>query len=243
MKRLLTILLISPILLAGCVTQSTQPALTSAQGVEILAQLKEIRTALSALDAKQHGDPTGPVRFKDAGTYGIGSPSAPITLVEFADYQCPFCKKFHQTSFPEIKRKYIDTGKVRYVVRDLPLSFHEQALPAAIATRCAGSQGKFWPVFEGLFMADTITAAGARDAALAAGVDGKAFDACIKDPAITKSIDDDLQEASRLGIDGTPGFIVAHPAGAEFEGTLIMGAQPASVFIKKFEELLGNPNP
>jgi protein-disulfide isomerase len=241
MKRLMTLLAIAALLATACVTQPTQPALTATQGAEILSELHAIRAALANSDSGKHADASATVRFKDPGTFSLGATSAPITLVEFADYQCPFCKKFHDTTFPEIKSKYIDTGKVRYVVRDLPLSFHEQALPAAIATRCAGAQGKFWPVFETLFAASGLSAASARDAALAAGADATAFDACVKNPAVSTSIDADIQEAARLGVDGTPGFIVARRSGDEFEGTLVLGAQPASVFSKKFDELLRAP--
>ena len=76
--------------------------------------------------------------------YVLGRPDAPLTMVEFTDLQCPFCRQFILTSFDEIKKNWIDTGKLRYISRDFPLDFHAQAMPAARAARCAGEQGKFW---------------------------------------------------------------------------------------------------
>ena len=67
-----------------------------------------------------------------------------MTIVEYTDYQCPFCQRFHVAAFPELKRNYIDTGKVRFFSKDLPLDFHANAMRAAQAGRCAGEQGKFW---------------------------------------------------------------------------------------------------
>src|SRR5260370_35013491 len=78
------------------------------------------------------------------GWYSLGRDDAPVTVVEFADYQCPFCRKFHSDTFVELKKNYIDTGKVRFVSRDLPLDFHPNAPGAALAAHCAGAQHKFW---------------------------------------------------------------------------------------------------
>src|SRR5260370_38339283 len=76
------------------------------------------------------------------GWYAIGRADAPVTLVEFADYKCPFCKRFHTDAYAELKKSYIATGKLRFVSRDLPLEFHPFALKAADAARCAGHQNK-----------------------------------------------------------------------------------------------------
>ena len=74
----------------------------------------------------------------------LGNKDAPVTMVEFTDYQCPFCQQFHAETFAELKKNYIDTGKVRFFSRDLPLDFHPNAMRAAQAGRCAAEQGKFW---------------------------------------------------------------------------------------------------
>jgi protein-disulfide isomerase len=80
----------------------------------------------------------------DAREYSLGRSDAPLTLLEFTDYQCPYCRKFQAETWPLLKKNYIDTGKLRFIVRDLPLSFHSSARPAAEAAHCAAEQGKFW---------------------------------------------------------------------------------------------------
>jgi protein-disulfide isomerase len=164
-----------------------------------------------------------------------------VTLVEFTDYQCPFCKRFRERSWPELKAKYVDTGKVRLVVRNLPLSFHSQALPAAIAARCAGEQGRFAAVSDALFAAPQLSAESIRAIVAAAGVAAPAFERCTANAAIRQGIDADTAEAERLGINGTPGFVVAQKTGGKLEGTLIVGAQPTSVFSARLDALLGAP--
>ncbi len=90
------------------------------------------------------------------GWYAIGQENAPLTMVEFTDYQCPFCRRFESETFAQLKKNYIDTGKVRFVSRDLPLEFHPNAPRAAIAVRCAGEQHKFWEMHDAI-MQDTAT--------------------------------------------------------------------------------------
>ncbi|NIP30380.1 MAG: thioredoxin domain-containing protein, partial [Candidatus Dadabacteria bacterium] len=80
-----------------------------------------------------------------------GDLNAPVTIVEFSDYECPFCKRNHDQVFTKLKQEYIDSGKVRYVFRDYPLGFHKKAVPAAIAANCAGEQGKYWEINDFLF--------------------------------------------------------------------------------------------
>src|SRR6266852_9091619 len=87
----------------------------------------------------------------DQGWYALGRPDAPVTLVEFGDFQCGFCKRFHSDAYGELKRNYIDTGKVRFVSRDLPLEFHPYAMKAAEAARCAGDQQKYWELRDALY--------------------------------------------------------------------------------------------
>ena len=81
----------------------------------------------------------------------LGNAAAPVTMIEFSDFQCPFCLKFWQETFPQIKQTYIDTGKVKFVYRDFPLSFHPGAMPAAQAANCANEQGKYWEMNDLIF--------------------------------------------------------------------------------------------
>lgn len=83
----------------------------------------------------------------------LGNANAPITIIEFSDYECPFCKRFYDQTFGQIKKDYIDTGKVKFIYRDYPLSFHPGAEPAAQAANCAGEQGKYWEMHDKIFQA------------------------------------------------------------------------------------------
>lgn len=93
--------------------------------------------------------PTARVSIEDA--VALGMADAPVTVVEFTDYQCPYCLRFVENTFPKLKEAFIDTGKVRWVVRDMPLGFHRNARKAAQAAHCAGEQDKFWEMRSVLF--------------------------------------------------------------------------------------------
>ena len=229
----------------GCSLQAGG-GLTHEQGEEIIAELKAIHRSLDEQTAKMGGDAqparAGHVQVADSELQAMGAAAAPLTLVEFTDYQCPYCKRFHDTSWPELKKKYVDTGKLRYVVRDLPLDFHSQAMPAAIAARCAGQQGQFWPVHEALFNEqaalgpDMIQATAKRY-----GVGSEAFERCRQDPRVRQAIEADVAEAQQIGVNGTPGFVLGVRKSGKVEGTLIVGAQSAATFEAKIEALLAAP--
>ena len=131
--------------------------MTKEQGDAILKELKQIRKELQEIKkGTLRGPRRGPARPTTAkvetkDSPSLGDPEAPITLVEFTDYQCPFCRRFYTNTLSKIKAQYIDTGKVRLVLRDLPLAFHSKARPAAKATHCAGEQGKYWEMHDALF--------------------------------------------------------------------------------------------
>ena len=238
-RKLSFLITVSVFYLLGCTTQPGISGMSASQGETILAELRDLqRLIIEQQSAPKPTAEAAPVKLSDSGNFSLGAADAPVTLFEFADYQCPFCKRFHESSFPELKTKYIDTGKVRYVVRDMPLSFHDKAMPAAIATRCAGAQGKFWPVFNALFAAQALSAELTHQVAIQAGVNEKLFEACLTNPSISKSIEADIAEAERLGVTGTPGFIIAERQGSEFVGSVLLGAQPVSVFIDKINSLL-----
>ena len=121
--------------------------ITREQADEILNELRQIRQLLenqAAAGPQQSGEQIIKAKVSIQGAYALGSRDAPLTMVEFTDFQCPFCQRFHVNTFAELKRDYIDTGKLRFVSRDLPLDFHPNAMQAAEAGRCAGEQGQFW---------------------------------------------------------------------------------------------------
>ena len=130
--------------------------MTKDQGDAILKELREIKELLARQQQAQAGPPAQQtpqnMTVKGDAIYVLGKSDAPLTMVEFTDYQCPFCGRFEATTFPEIKKKYIDTGKMRLIVRDLPLSdLHPFALKAAQSVHCAGDQGKFWEMKDLVF--------------------------------------------------------------------------------------------
>ena len=245
-------LLLGALLLVSGGAQAGPDALSSTQGEQILAELKEIHRLLLAQQAqaaKPAAATTPPaplppaiVSIPAAHHESLGAADAPVVLVEYTDYQCPFCRRFHERTWPELKRRYVDTGKVRYEVRDMPLPFHEEAMPAALVARCAGRQGKFWIVFEALLgKPEALTQEGPRQAAINAGAVAPLLDQCTREPAVRQGIDADTADAERIGVDGTPGFVVARQRGDKLEGTLILGAQPASTFATRIDALLASP--
>lgn len=243
MKTLLPPLVVVLASLAGCGAQGGAPAMTREQGEQVLQELGDIKRLLAEQKGKPaDADPAQPVKIvlDDVAVNVVGNAAAAVTLIEFTDYQCPFCRRFHERTWPELKKKYVDTGLVRFVVRDLPLPFHNEAEPAAIAARCAGEQGRFWAVFETLFTSnEPLSAASARKAVLDAGAAAPELDRCIASAAVRKAIDADAAEADRIGVNGTPGFVIAQRRGAKLEGTLLLGSQPTAAFAARIDALLG----
>ncbi len=232
---------------APTATKTSRPApppaaattITSAQAEDILAELRNIKSMLEE-DRKSAEPAAGTIRMADVALNALGSPNAPVTIVEFTDYQCPYCHRFHEQTWPELKKTYIDTGKVRFVVRDLPLDFHDQALPSAIAARCAGEQDHYWPMYEALLgQTEGLTKNMARKLAIVIGVDLPTFDACLQNPGVRHAIETDVAEAQRIGVTGTPGFVIAQSHAGQLEGTLLLGAQPTAAFTSRIEALLG----
>jgi protein-disulfide isomerase len=138
-----------------------------------------------------------------------GSGTAQVALIEYSDYQCPFCGRYVTDTFPKIEQEYIRTGKIRYVFRDLPLTIHQQAFKAAEATHCAGEQGKFWEMHDRLFQ--NQKALGASDLsqhAQALGLNGERFQQCLESGRFAAAIQKDVSQANDAGISGTPTFLL-----------------------------------
>src|SRR5581483_8406193 len=163
--------------------------------------------------------------------------SAPLTLVEFADYQCPFCRQFHTAVYDRLKKEYIDSGKLRFVSRDLPLEIHNNALAAANAGRCAAEQNQFWPMRETLIShADKLDPKAIESYARDIGLNVDQFRSCVASEKYLPSIRADVAEANALGIMGTPTFVVGKVSGGHIEGVKLAGAQPYEVFAKLLNE-------
>lgn len=154
----------------------------------------------------------------------MGDKNAPVTIIEFSDYQCPFCSRFYTGTLPQLKSEYIDTGKVRFVYRDFPLtSIHSEARPAAIAANCAETQGKYWEMHDKIFTNQQgLSDASYKAWATELGLDNAKFETCLRDPAMGSEVDQDLRDGASAGVQGTPAFFV--------NGQLLSGAQPFGAF-------------
>jgi protein-disulfide isomerase len=171
--------------------------------------------------------------------YALGSATAPVTLVEFTDYQCPFCRRFQAEDWPQLKRNYIDTGRVRFIVRDLPLSFHSNARPAAEAAHCAGEQGRFWPMHTGLLgQSADLSPQGLEARARTLGLVLPRCRACIAANKYEGAIAANAAQADALGIRGTPAFVVGAAVNGKLDGVLLEGALPYDTFRMVLEALL-----
>ncbi len=171
----------------------------------------------------------------------LGSATAPVTVVEFTDYQCPYCRRFQAQVWPRLKREYVDTGKVRFIVRDLPLTFHAGAKPAAEAAHCAAEQGRFWPMHDALLAngAD-LSAQGIEQHARAVGLDLARFDACLAAGHYAQVIARNAAQANALGLQGTPAFLVGRVQHDEIVGQAVMGAVPYEDFDAVLREALNS---
>src|SRR6267378_1149907 len=192
----------------------------------VKSQLGQLMRLLSQRPVQGGVVTSGPVRTSVADAPILGRADAPVTLVEFSDYQCPFCQRFFATTLSDIKKDYVDTGKVRYVFRDFPLDqIHPQARKAAEAAHCAGEQGKYWEMHDLLFQNQgALAPPQLAEHAGAVGVDGAAFAACLSSGRYAARVARGLVDGAAAGVQGTPAFVVGRTqAGDVVEGTPIRG--------------------
>ncbi len=209
----------------------------------VKSQLGEVLRLVSQRPVQGGVAMRGPVRASVADAPMLGRADAPVTIVEFSDYQCPFCRRFFATTFPVLKKDYIDTGKLRYVFRDFPLEMHPQARQAAEAAHCAGEQGKYWEMHDVLFQnQNAFTAPQLAEHARAAGVNGAAFEECVSSGRRAAQIERGLADGAGVGVQGTPTFVIGKTKpGVVLEGTPIRGAQPVEAFRRIIDEILAEP--
>jgi len=150
-----------------------------------------------------------------------GPVTAPVTIVEFSDYQCPYCKQA-QSTLREVMGRYGD--RVSLVYKDFPLPIHPEAHRAAQAARCAGDEGKFWEYQDALFAASSFDSGALSDIARRVGVDGARLQDCVASARHTAAVDADVKQGQTLGITATPSFLI--------NGIFLPGAQPLDVFAK-----------
>lgn len=217
------------------------------QNAEVLSELKQIHKLLDQqLAAQPRGHAaSGPpaddkVRMGFAtGGFAVGSADAPLTLIEYTDYQCPFCRQFHTAVYEDIKKNYIDTGKLRYISRDFPLDMHDSAPRAALAARCAGEQGKFWELRHVMIVnANKLQVSDLLTYAADLHLDVDRFSVCVTSDKYKADVAKDVAEGRAAGVSGTPTFVLGKVTGGLIEGDRIVGALPYSTFDTKFQSLM-----
>ena len=162
-----------------------------------------------------------------------GSDNAPVTIIEFSDFQCPYCGKFYEETLPQITETYIETGKVKLVFRDFPLNFHQYAQKASEAAECADEQGKFWEYHNILFEnQDALTIDDLKQYASDLNLDTEQFNECLDSGKYEEEVKSDMEDGSSYGVSGTPAFFI--------NGQLLSGAQPFSAFQSVIEQELEN---
>ena len=171
-----------------------------------------------------------------------GQANAPVTLIEYSDFTCGYCLKFFRETWPRIQARYVDTGKVKFLYRDYPRADQGPGLDAAMAARCAGVQGKYWPMHDRLFAeGGRLDQAVILRHAMAVGLNQPGFERCLKDKSHVASIFEDREEANRWGFHGTPGFILMRTASGPTEkepAIAIPGAFPFEMFAEEIDRLL-----
>lgn len=173
----------------------------------------------------------------------IGSDSAPIVMVEFSDYQCPFCRRHFEETHGQLMEKYVNTGKLQIVFKDFPLSFHPMAGPSANAARCAGDQGKYWEMHDKMFTEEAKGGTGTVSYTVddlkkwgsEIGLNTATFNACVDAGTYNSQVTSNMNDGSVAGVSGTPSFFIGPRGGT---GQLVVGAQPYSVFESAIEASL-----
>ena len=203
----------------------------------------ELKILEKELPTKQ---PTSPVKISADNDPIIGNPNAPITIIEFSDFQCPFCARFNIQTLPAIMNEYVNDGKVKLVFRDFPIqSIHPNAVPASIAAECANEQGKFKEMHDTLFEKQNEWSKKNTDNVIITftqyasemGLEEEKFDSCLKNGKYIEEIQKDLDDGRTYGVSGTPGFFIGNDQIGFIE---LKGAQPFENFKKVIDNQLKN---
>ena len=207
----------------------------------VKSQLGQVLRVLNQRPAQTRAASTQLVRASVVDAPSLGRDDAPVTIVEFSDYQCPFCQRFFVTTLPTLEKDYIEAGKVRYVFRDFPLDqLHPRARKAAEAAHCAGEQGKYWEMHDALFRNQAaLDVPQLAQYARSLGIDGPAFDTCLSSGRSALRVSRGITDGTAAGLQGTPSFVIGRTKKGDFiEGTSIRGAQTIETFRQVIDQLL-----
>ena len=178
----------------------------------------------------------------------LGDKNAPVTVIEFSDYECPFCKRHFDQTHQELVKKYIETGKVKLVFRDFPLSFHDpMATKEAVAANCAREQGgdkKYFEFHDEIFKRTISNGNGLNDEKILTiakdlGLNTGKFTTCLSNQAQTDEVKKDIADGTAAGASGTPTFLIGKTtSNGEIDGELLIGAQPFAAFQAVIDPML-----
>jgi len=218
-------------------------ALTEGQKA-ILKELQEMKQLLLARPNIAAAVDTLPAVVSISNSQSKGLATAKIAIIEYSDYQCPFCSRYDRDTFPQLETEYVKTGKVRYVFHDLPLDFHKNAFKAAQAARCAGEQGKFWEMHHQLFA--NQAALEDKDLpthAAALNLDEPKFQQCLAGDRYAAEIRQAITDANNDGLTGTPSFLigVVQPDSTVRVTKKIVGAKSYAEFKAAIDSVLAPP--
>jgi len=202
---------------------------------------RAIAQAPQAQNEQNPGSVLGETVNVDAGSLPmLGSEDATVTIIEFSDFQCPYCKRFYDETYSQIKKDYVDTGKVRLAYRHMPLAIHPNAQDAGEASMCANDEGKFWEYHDTLFESfDTWNglpleslSQGLTTLATQLSLDGDSFAECLASNKYEEAVKEDMAAGAQAGVTGTPTFFI--------NGKPLVGAYPYDTFKTIIEEELKN---
>jgi len=227
---------------AGSYTSNLNSNQISEEDLEAVIAKLELRILQNQLPTEQ---PNLTTKISVDNDPIIGNPDAPITIIEFSDFQCPFCARFYSQTLPLIYQEYIEPGKVKLVFRDYPIqSIHPNAVPAAVASECANEQGKFKEMHDMLFekqnewssQENTVALSLFSQYATKIQLEQEVFDSCLTSGKYIEEIKKDLDDGRDYGVTGTPGFFVGNDQIGYVE---LKGAQPFDSFKKIIDSQLG----
>lgn len=227
---------------AGSYTSTLNSNQVSQEDLEEMMAKLELKMLQNRLPSEQAKPP---IKISADDDPIIGNPDAPITIIEFSDFQCPFCARFHVQTLPSIYEEYIDQGKVKLVFRDFPIqSIHPNALAASVAAECANEQGKFKEMHDRLFdeqnewnKLETSSALSLfNNYAAEIQIKQDTFSSCIASGKYLDEIRKDLEDGRNYGVSGTPGFFIGND---EIGYVELKGAQPFDSFKKVIDAQLG----
>ena len=244
MRKLIISLCI--ILLTAC-AQDTSEQPENWEVNELFTQLSELRKEIKLLKSDVQGLKDDAVKRQNnknndnkktaieidlSNIFPLGKDDAKYAIIEFTDYQCPYCSKHSKKTLPKIKQIYIDTGILKYFIKDFPLGFHDQAKNAAISVRCSGQQGKYWEMHDLIFANNKQLSEKAFSAfATQLNIDVSLFKECLNNPEIIKAVENDISEGELIGVQGTPAFFIGRVKDNKLvDIRALYGAQSFSVF-------------